>query len=326
MLQSSRTARQPHREAWPLQRLIHERALALGHTLEPSTIENYSSALNSYLAFVRLHNFAPEPTEDTLSFYVVYMSRHISPRSVSTYLSGIAQQLEPFFPSTRVIRNSKLVQKTLQGCLKLYSIPTTRKQPLAVHHLLSMIDHCRAANPSHDDLLFVAILLTGFSALLRLGELVFPDSQSLRDWRKVTRRSSLRYTATQYEFTLPFHKADRLYAGNQILIRENPTLLPVQHFGDYLRSRDTLFPLHSALFVCASGSVPSRSFFLRRMHLFVDDAFGGQSMRAGGATWLAERGVSPSLIQAMGRWSSDAFLIYIRKNPALLVSLVHGAP
>jgi hypothetical protein len=64
--------------------------------LRPST--TYSSALNSYLAFTRLHNFPTEPTEDTLSFFVVFMSRHINPRSVSTYLSGIAQQLEPFFP------------------------------------------------------------------------------------------------------------------------------------------------------------------------------------------------------------------------------------
>jgi hypothetical protein len=41
-------------------------------------------------------------------------------------------------------------------------------------------------------------------------------------------------------------------------------------------------------------------------------------MRAGGATALAEHGVPPHIIQACGRWVSDAFLIYIRKNPTLL--------
>ena len=45
-------------------------------------------------------------------------------------------------------------------------------------------------------------------------------------------------------------------------------------------------------------------------------------MRAGGATFLAELGTPPSLIQARGRCSSDAFLIYIRKNPALLINLI----
>jgi len=43
-----------------------------------TTLRTYNSALNSYLTFVRLHNLSSTPTEDTLSFYVVYMSHHIS--------------------------------------------------------------------------------------------------------------------------------------------------------------------------------------------------------------------------------------------------------
>ncbi|KAF8803885.1 hypothetical protein BYT27DRAFT_7195225 [Phlegmacium glaucopus] len=47
-------------------------------------------------------------------------------------------------------------------------------------------------------------------------------------------------------------------------------------------------------------------------------------MRAGGATSLAEHGVPPSIIQPMGRWSSDAFVIYIRKNPVLVQALLYS--
>ena len=83
-------------------------------------------------------------------------------------------------------------------------------------------------------------------------------------------------------------------------------------------------PLHLALWFRANGSIPTRSFFIRKLHLFFDKEIGGQSMRAGGATFLAEKGTPPSLIQARGRWSSDAFLIYIRKNPALLIDLITG--
>jgi len=60
------------------------------------------------------------------------------------------------------------------------------------------------------------------------------------------------------------------------------------------------------------------------MRLFFATDIGGQSMRAGGATSLAEHGVPPSLIQAIGRWSSDAFLIYIRKNPVLIQALLYS--
>ena len=45
----------------------------------------------------------------------------------------------------------------------------------------------------------------------------------------------------------------------------------------------------------------------------------GQSLRAGGATMLAEMGFAPHIIQAAGRWSSEAFQIYVRKNPFLLL-------
>ena len=58
------------------------------------------------------------------------------------------------------------------------------------------------------------------------------------------------------------------------------------------------------------------------MRLFFVDDIAGQSMRAGGATSLAENGILPHLIQAIGRWASLAFQIYIRKNPVLLQALL----
>jgi hypothetical protein len=165
-----------------------------------------------------------------------------------------------------------------------------------------------------------AMLFTGFLGSDAFGELTFLDSASLRDWRKVTHRSSLQLSDGQYQFTLPFHKADCLFAGNQIMVRDNISNLGlVTQLHHYLASRDTLFPLHSPLWLCSTGDVPTRSFFMRRLRFFLSADFGGQSMCAGGATWLAERGVSPSLIQAMGCWSSAAFLIYIRRSPAQTV-------
>ena len=47
-------------------------------------------------------------------------------------------------------------------------------------------------------------------------------------------------------------------------------------------------------------------------------------MRAGGATSLAEHGVPPSIIQPLGRWSSQAFLVYIRRSPALIQAMLYS--
>ncbi len=273
--------RQPNRQPWPLDRLIRERAIALGNTLNASTLRTYTSALTSYLTFVRAHNLPISPSEDTLSFYVVYMSHHISPRLVSTYLSGIVQQLEPFYPAIREIRHSKLVQRTLQGCTKTCALPTQRKKALPVSELPRIITHYYTSTPSHDDLLFLALLLTSFSSLLRLGEMVFPDDNNIRDWRKISRRRTVFISSEHYSFQLPFHKADRFFAGNEILVtKELAGINPVLHFHNYISSRDTLMPLHSPLWLKADGTIPTRSFFMRRFRLFFGTEFGGQSMRA----------------------------------------------
>jgi hypothetical protein len=86
MIQSGVKSKQRPRLAWTRDRLLHERALALGHAIDTSTWKNYGSALNSYLTFVRIHNFPVEPTPDTFSFYTVFMCHHIKPDSVDTYL------------------------------------------------------------------------------------------------------------------------------------------------------------------------------------------------------------------------------------------------
>ena len=316
--------RQRKRERWSLERLHHERALALGEAVDISTRKNYGSALNSYLNFVLLHDLPVEPTDDTLSLYVVYTASYIKPDSVDTYLSGISHQLEFYFPNIRKARSSPLVKRTLRGCKRLKGSAVKRKRALTLDDLARVIDYY-STSTKHDDLLFIAMLLTGFFALMRLGELTFPDDKSLREWRKVTLRNSVRCTNELYEFHLPSHKADAFFEGNRVIVRKDQFRHdPLFHFSRYLASRDRLFPVSSPLWITEKGHVPTRSFFTTRLHIFFDNTVGGQSMRAGGATSLAEHGIPPSIIQPLGRWSSQAFLIYIRKNPALIQALLYS--
>jgi len=217
MILSPIKARQPVRQPWSREQLVCARALALSNSIDISTCKCYSSACNSYLTFVRLHNFPVEPTPETLSFFIVYMSHHISPHSVKTYLSSLTNQLLPFFPDVQEARQSHLVKKTLQGCLKLKSKPTSRKQALSTANISLVLSNL-ATSSDHDDLLFVALLLTAFFALHRLDELTFPDDSTIRDWRKVIRRSSVTLHVDRYGFTLPAHKADRQFEGNSIVV------------------------------------------------------------------------------------------------------------
>jgi hypothetical protein len=182
MITSPIRAKQPLRQAWTREHLLRERAIALGQAIDNSTWKNYGSALNSYLNFIKLHDFPLEPTPDTLSLFTVYMCHHIKPTSVSTYLSGICQQLEPYFPQVHAARNSALVHHTLQGCRHLSATPTSRKRALTLSDLTNVVNTLSDSS-NYDNHLFLTQLLTGFFALFHLGEMTYPDDPELHDPR-----------------------------------------------------------------------------------------------------------------------------------------------
>lgn len=267
--------------------------------------------------------FSPiEPTAETLSLYATYMCHHIEPRSVDSYLSGICSELEAFYPAVRAARSSPIVSRTMKGFKRLRSKPIVRKRALSKDELARAVASF-SASPSHDDLLFISILLTGFHALLRLGELVWPDQSDLQTYRKLTMRTSVKVDANAFEYLLPAHKADAFFEGNRVLVQRSAGA-PDPHaaFCAFLKVRDAAFPLRAELWLRASGAIPTRSWFMRRLRSIFPRDISGHSMRAGGATSLAAAGVSPTTIQAMGRWSSEAWLVYIRKHPALLSAML----
>src|SRR6202789_2455201 len=156
MIRVSDTSRQPLREAWTMDCLVNERSISLGYSLDSSSFATYTSALNSYLTFCNIHHLRVDPTPDTLSFYVVFLSSHINPKSVNSYLSGICRQLEPFYPDIRQHRKSLLVSRMIAGCLRRFGTPTKRKSPFS-HADLQRVVGSLSPTPSHDECLFCAI-------------------------------------------------------------------------------------------------------------------------------------------------------------------------
>ena len=245
---------------------------------------------------------------------------------VDSYLSGICQQLELFFPDVRKHRKSLLVHRTLKGCKRLHVSPTKRKRASTCDDLHLVMKHYQFSS-LHDDLLLITQLLIGFFALLRLGKLTIPDDVRLRNPSKVTKRSSVTVDDNSFSFFLPSHQDDKFFEGNTVILLKAPypDIPTFHHFHSYLTPRDRLFPFSSPLWLTSSGSVPTRSFFLQRLHLFFGDDIDGQSMRAGGATDLSLNGTPPSLIQPVGRWTSESFRVYVRKHPILIQAMLHSS-
>jgi integrase len=326
-LELSASARQPERQPWPMRRLLEERAIALGFALENSTAGTYTSHLNSYLTFCNIHHLPIEPTADTLSFYIVFMCSHIKPTSVDSYLSGICSQLEPWFPKVREIRSSALVSRTLAGCKKMRGTSVTRKRPFSEADLLRLLT-IYGNSPSYDDTLFLCIVFTAWHCLMRLGEIVAHDNPAYRSAQKTIKRCTVKISSfpRHISFFLPMHKADRLFEGSHVVLEERTSRLdPVRIFLQYIGRRDQRFPLYPQLWLRENGSIPSRSWFMHRIRSHFPPEYAGHSLRSGGATALAIAGIPADRIQAIGRWSSSTFQIYIRKNPVLLQALLGNA-
>ena len=167
---------QPVRQHWMLTELAQAHVMALANSVDLSTQQSYGSALNSWLAFVTLHEFPFEPTLETLSYFIVYMSHHINPHSVKCYLSSLVQQLEPDYPTIWDLQNSRHIAKVMRGCLKMNTKAVSQKSALTLDNLRLVCDRFKHTT-SHDDLLFMALLSMGFHRLLQLGKLTLPDRQ-----------------------------------------------------------------------------------------------------------------------------------------------------
>ena len=320
MINLSTTSKQPIREAWTMERLNSKLTINLGMAIDRSTHSTYTSALNSYITFCCLHGFDIEPTQRTLALYVTFQSTYINPKSVDSYLSGISNQLETHFPDVRNTRKSALVSCALQGAKRCFGVPTHHKLPLTSANLLTVQEHY-GHNPTHDDRLFLAQLFTGTDCLMRLSELTWPDQLALQDYCKVMMRHSVQHLPNALSFWLPGHKSDQFFEGNHLFIHTSSTATH-SLFSSYLTSHDGLFRARPELWLRSNGTIPTRSWFMHRLWHFFPNSITGQSMRAGGATALAEAGTPPALIQAAGRWSSNTFNRYVCKNPFLFEALL----
>jgi hypothetical protein len=283
-------------------------------SIEKSTTKCYQTGARDYISFCQAHDLSLHPTPLTLSRYVAYSSRSIA--SAPKYLTGASHFLRELYPDFDENRNHPLVLSTIRGSRKIRADPVVRKLPLRLSHLSSFVERSISTG-SYDDLLFATIASCAFYGCHRMGELIVKSDKTLFDCRKIIKRSSLQFTGIYAQYRLPYHKAGPFYRGSDVVFSQHDTSNPVQLLKQYTTLRDARHGPRLSLFLCEDGSLPDRSWFDTKFFSFVSHDFGGHSFRAGGATYFASLGLSDSIIQAIGRWSSSAWKIYIRDNPTV---------
>ncbi len=245
----SKGVRQPAQQLWSLEHLVYECSIALSFAIDTGTAHTYSSALNSYIVFCQLHHFPIQLTEDTLSFFIIYMSYHIKLKSIDSYLSGICNQLEHYFPNVCAVHKSLLVKWTLKGCMWLHGTAVKQKLPLSWPQLQKVLDKF---NPStdYDDLPFVSMIITGFYGILCFAEVSMPDSKELCDWKKFTHWRSIHMDKDITPFGCQLTKQILLLRETRSSLSTEMLLTHMYLSSNTSHLRTDIFP-----FICYCGHV-----------------------------------------------------------------------
>ncbi|GAA5957718.1 hypothetical protein JCM21900_004950 [Sporobolomyces salmonicolor] len=307
----------------PSLRDIDRRAkLLIRLSKEPSTRRGYRQQLNRHwFPFLRSYHLPLRPSVSTLVRFIVWASDRV--RCVDKILSAVRWHYGFSDRRWAKLRNDSRVRNTILGHKKLSVRPAKRSLPLFPAHLAAFVRHALRPGASYNDLLAATLAMVGFAGVLRLGELTLPPHKQDRDPRRLVRRSTVEVSDAAFSFFCPKMKQDCVWQGASITVaraNSTPEFNFITLFRLYLARRDARYPDFPYLFVNASGKVPLPSFLTSRLSCFAPGVT-GHGLRAGGATYLASRGVHPDVIQRLGRWSSETWAIYIRDNPALAAAI-----
>jgi len=169
--------------------------------------------------------------------------------------------MKPVCQEWDTIRNDIQVKRALQGALRWKRHEVARVSPLESSHLEKAEVQARESR-QYDDLLFAAMLESGFFGLHRLGELV-----KWRDPAKIIKRYTVKISPTTVAYKLAASKTDPYFEGSLISIRKDYSAVvhPYSALRDYIQSRDKRFKFSPFLFLKNDGSVPKRGWFLKRL-------------------------------------------------------------
>ncbi|RXN37603.1 poly [Labeo rohita] len=280
-----------------LEDLSHASREAILDGLAPSTLSAYLTGWNCFKAY---H-----------SYY-----------QIQTYLSGInfilklatGEQCHPISHSH--------VTMLIKGLRKREPASSARRLPLTSDLLSQCICTLRSGfmSPSIDRTLECMFLLA-FFGFLRCSELA-PSTSAFNPAIHPSLSDISAHTPDSLIYTLKKSKTDQFGKSCPIYIfRLNSFISPFEPISEYVLSRyaNNSSP-QEPLFLTENGKMATR-FWFNKHFLKVLSASGISpehyslhSFRIGAATTAASAGISDETIRVMGRWSSEAYRLYIHNN------------
>ena len=230
--------------------------------------------------------------------------------TITSYVSGIN-----YFQRTlgyKDLLSNQLVQKTLLGIRKT-SPKNPPRRPVNIETLRKLLNAATMfLNNLRDIALFKAIICIQFFGLFRISELLGDKnidipSLSLEDINM--NNNIISVNLKRYK-----HSSGKGIVVN-LCSQASKDLCPFEQLNKYLSFRGSK---PGPLFVSSSGRQVTKQLFATHLRRcckaagFQPNEYSSHSLRIGAATLAAQMGKTATEIMALGRWSSSAYMHYIR--------------
>lgn len=294
-------------------------------SIADSTRRTYKSGLNKYLSFCHQYGIlSPLPaSESSLCYFVVALARQgLAPGTIKIYLAAVRHaQVVAGLPDIRAtpLPRLQLVQNGVRREHAVHGPPQKVRLPMTP----SLLRRLRSAwlNPPQpfDNVMLWAAASSCFFGFFRASEITVPTGSAFDTavhlaWGDVA-VDSLTHPS-KVRFFLKRSKTDQFGRGVEVFVGvTGDEACPVQAVIAYVHRRGKA---PGPFFRLQDGSALTKARFVEGVRQALlrcgvsPNGYSGHSFRIGAATAAAQMGVEDSTIQALGRWSSAAFLRYIR--------------
>lgn len=293
--------------------------LLINSALRPSTRLSYVKTWHNFLDFLTNLNYPTKLPIDNhaVGLYITHIWRsNLKPSTIRTYLSAISYfhkihgQDDP--------TNSYFVKQVIKGATRQQSPSYKKLKPLSkliLQKVLTVINTIYVTK--YQQCLYKALISLSYCACLRAGEAVISTSGAHTlhiDNVKLDSHNSIIFQLKSYKHCISSNT-------KFIIHSDNTDICPVKHLSNYLALRSEC---SGPLFIFRDGTPVTRSHyseFIKNAVNFIGlnpAKYNTHSVRIGRATDLALSGISPEVIKQTGRWSSSAYLNYIRLDQFIL--------
>lgn len=292
-----------------------------------STHKVYTSAFRRFQSFCAEFKVClPIPvTESLLCYFAAFLAQSgLAPSSIKVYLSAVRHtQVLMGYPEPRSTSTLPRLRLVLNGIAKSRARngPAGKPRlPITIEILRRLFSSLRSQPPSFETVMLWAACSLCYFGFFREGEITVTSKASFDPrchlaWGDISTDSVKQPTCIKV--LLKVSKCDQLGKGVEVFVGrvERDEVCPVVACCAYMALRgDRPGPF----FCYKDGSPFTKASFVTQVREALTNAgldaslYSGHSFRIGAATSAAHAGMQDTTIKSLGRWSSGAFMTYIR--------------